>query len=140
MSGNFCKKAQVISKEILEKEKEVVEIKVLQDNNNNVTVDIMSNNVEVDVSENKTESEFVDEEQLNTVDETEDDDDSQDAFSDIEDEGEGVCGEREFPEKPRKKGLPPVSLKLLNLLTDYFTPHNKIFFQQIGKYDFHWKL
>jgi hypothetical protein len=73
-------KAQVISKEILEKEKEVVEIKVLQDNNNNVTVDIMSNNVEVDVSENKTESEFVDEEQLNTVDETEDDDDSQDVF------------------------------------------------------------
>ena len=78
--GRGCKKAQVISKEVIEEEKEGVEIEFIQDNNN-VTVDIVNinDNVEVEVSENKTKSEFVDEELLSTVDETEDDDESQDA-------------------------------------------------------------
>ena len=73
-----CKKAEVISREILEEEKEVLELEVVQDNSN-VTVDIINNNVEVEVSENETKSEFVDLELLSTVDETEDDDESQDA-------------------------------------------------------------
>ena len=102
--GRGCKKAEVISKEILEEEKEVVEIDVTQDNVN--VIANIDDNVEVEVLENETKSDFVDEELSSTVDETEDYDDSQDAFADIEDEGEGVCGEHEFPEKPRKKVLP----------------------------------
>jgi len=39
--------------------------------------------------------------------------------------------------KGRKK--PPVSSDLLSKLSDYFIPHNKIFFKMIGKYDFQWK-
>ena len=54
-------------------------------------------------------------------------------------ESEWSCTRTKCLSKSKGREKPPVSLKLLNVLTYYFTPHNKIFFQQNGKYDFDWK-
>ena len=54
-------------------------------------------------------------------------------------DSEWSCTRTKCLSKSKGRKKPPVSSELGTLLTEYFAPHNKMFFQLIQKSDFEWK-